>query len=437
MNDHPVSWRVEQRLYDVLHSNYDLDPAILEPRIKGLLSRLSEDKAMGVLHDFEHTMRTKRETIRNPGGYLVGITQRVVAAADVHENERVIHELERLFREGRIHPDAIDDRCRDMLKHLPEDRALEALHELETTDLSTLKNIPSFFMGLMKKYSRPINHRRQEEWDHRGGDRINRMDPGAGVGYSGPGGAPFLPPPPRVLPLDLMYGFGDQEYVPEMPRMLEGTRLPLSVQDQLEALINRGVLYMEDIDGRVIQELAAMPEDFALTIAKEFTALDRDSVRNVPSYLLGIARRVAHNLELRGTDPVDRQRSLGPKRPLDYQQPFPGARDKRPRGGAVPVALPSTYMRHASEASARSRIDMEISRNVAAGVIRDCDIDDRVRDYLAAQNPWIASKAICDFCAKDMNRINNKSNFLKGIVRKLVEKEAQFASQGGSGAGPY
>ena len=61
------------------------------------------------------------------------------------------------------------------------------------------------------------------------------------------------------------------------------------------------------------------------------------------------------------------------------------------------------------------------------------DIDDRVRDYLAAQSPWISSKAIADFCAKDMNRINNKSNFLKGIVRKLVEKEAELAGGGGSG----
>lgn len=61
------------------------------------------------------------------------------------------------------------------------------------------------------------------------------------------------------------------------------------------------------------------------------------------------------------------------------------------------------------------------------------DIDDRVRHYLAAQSPWIASKAIADFCAKDMSRINNKSNFLKGIVRKLVEKEAEMAAGMGGG----
>lgn len=90
---------------------------------------------------------------------------------------------------------------------------------------------------------------------------------------------------------------------------------------------------------------------------------------------------------------------------------------------------------------------MEISRNVAAGLIREevqltsCspshppfpqDIDERVRDYLAAQPPWISTKAIHEFCAKDMSRINNKSNFLKGIVRKILEKEAELASGGRS-----
>jgi hypothetical protein len=89
---------------------------------------------------------------------------------------------------------------------------------------------------------------------------------------------------------------------------------------------------------------------------------------------------------------------------------------------------------------------MEISRAVAAGILRDevdlCfhrsklsssfdpssstsggsqDIDDRLRGYLAAQDPWVSAKAISDFCSKDMSRIQNKSNFLRGIVRKIIE----------------
>ena len=49
----------------------------------------------------------------------------------------------------------------------------------------------------------------------------------------------------------------------------------------------------------MVNELKSMPEDFALTVAKEFSSLDKSTVRNVPNYLLGIARRVAHNCKLR------------------------------------------------------------------------------------------------------------------------------------------
>ncbi|CAE7571758.1 unnamed protein product, partial [Symbiodinium microadriaticum] len=284
---------------------------------------------------------------------------------------------------------------------------------------------------------------------------------------------PFLPAP-GAIPRDLLYGFGDQEYRPEMPRILEGTFLPPPVQDQLEGLIQRGVLRPEDLDARVLNELRTLPEDFALTVAKEFTSLDRGSVRNVSNYLLGITRRVAQTLEVKtGVSVGGGGSDYGAsrlKRPLEFdnrpppQQQHPsyygsqGVRDMRYGGGdpgggvgafrdVDPLSkryrgdgmmVPSPYAPAQAmgggasygmppggmgEDNNRMKVDIEIDRNVRAGVIRHEDIDDRVRDYLAAQTPWIASKAIADFCAKDMNRINNKSNFLKGIVRKLVEKE--------------
>lgn len=48
------------------------------------------------------------------------------------------------------------------------------------------------------------------------------------------------------------------------------------------------------MDPKVINELKKLPAEFAMTVAKEFSSLDRSSVRNVPNYLCGIARRVAH-----------------------------------------------------------------------------------------------------------------------------------------------
>jgi hypothetical protein len=51
----------------------------------------------------------------------------------------------------------------------------------------------------------------------------------------------------------------------------------------------------DDMDAKVINELKKLPAEFAVTVAKEFSSLDRTTVRNVPNYLCGIARRVAQN----------------------------------------------------------------------------------------------------------------------------------------------
>ena len=51
------------------------------------------------------------------------------------------------------------------------------------------------------------------------------------------------------------------------------------------------------------------------------------------------------------------------------------------------------------------------------------DIEDHVRDFLAAQPVRVAVRSIVDFCAKDMSKLNNKAAYLKGIVKKVIEKE--------------
>jgi len=50
-----------------------------------------------------------------------------------------------------------------------------------------------------------------------------------------------------------------------------------------------------------------------------------------------------------------------------------------------------------------------------------------------AQPLGVAVKAIVDFCAKDMTRLNNKGAYLKGIVRKIIENEALGLPKSGSG----
>jgi hypothetical protein len=231
---------LEQRFIQVLRGpEFGLDQSeTTESRLRSLLQKMSDDRAIVLLNDFEKNIRTNRDTIRNPTAYLMGMANRVIQALDIPESRKVQQELDRIYHIGKIRPNDLDDRCRDSLKQLPEYNAMEALHELDNTDISTVNNVSAFFMGLMKKYGGPsvgggVGGRRDMGGpDTFGRDRDRDMGGGyhnspRGQGQSQPGPYPgdrgFQPPPllpaPGAIPWDLLYGFGDQEYRPEMPRV--------------------------------------------------------------------------------------------------------------------------------------------------------------------------------------------------------------------------
>ena len=81
-----------------------------------------------------------------------------------------------------------------------------------------------------------------------------------------------------------------------------------------------------------------------------------------------------------------------------------------------------------SQSLSMQEVHEEVSRLVGQGLLRHDDVDERAREHLCAQPAWLSRQALRDFSSKDMGRIKNKGNFLKGIVRKLHEGEG--------GAGP-
>lgn len=283
---------MEQKIDEILR----IDPTLIDARLRTMLYKIPEERALHILTDFQKALLNNRDSIRNPVAYLMGMAQRVLSAKEMPESSRVKRELDRLFREGRISPSDIDERCRDMLKHLPEEKAIEALHELEVTDVSTLHNIAAFFMGIMKKHTRATTAPKSSTSSiasdpfRLGGSEHSLVEPSSAR-------APFvlqdLPPAPRVMPSDLSYGYGEQEYVPEMPKTsVNMSFLPFSVQTALQNILNQGILIPDDLDDRILLELKGYPEEHALAIAREFLSVDRLSIRNVPSYLVGISRRV-------------------------------------------------------------------------------------------------------------------------------------------------
>ena len=230
---------MEQKFYQVYRCfDYGLDQSeSAEMRLITMLRKIPEERAIILLHDFEKNIKTNGDKIRNPTAYFMGMMNKVMETLDAPDSIRVQQRLDRFYHNGKLRPDDLDDRCRDALKQLPEMSAMEVLHELDTTDLSSIVNIPAFFLSLTRKYSAGGGDNRR----HMGGNdgyHSPRRNEGAiytrdrdmgGGGYppmqqhrQGGGGFPppmMLLPAPGAIPRDLLYGFAEDEYRPEMPRV--------------------------------------------------------------------------------------------------------------------------------------------------------------------------------------------------------------------------
>lgn len=261
---------MEQRLTDIARA-LDLGQSFVDERVLRGLSDLPYKRVMKLLDDFEINLQQNRQGIRNPAAYLMGMAARVKKQGELPSSgvQAVMAELEVLFQSGHVKRSDVDDRCLDMLRQLPEDMGLQAVAELRSVDTSTVKNMSAFFMSVMKKYTfsprggsgpgggpgggagRPYFSGRdggggwEGEYGHyptpRGGGGGGR-DEGDFFpperreqhhhDYSGHRDlqrhshhqqAPELDhlqlPPPRLMPTELLYGYGADEYIPEIPRV--------------------------------------------------------------------------------------------------------------------------------------------------------------------------------------------------------------------------
>lgn len=228
---------MEQRLTDI-SLRLNLGPSLTDDRILRSLSELPLDRAMKLLDDFEINLQQNRQGIRNPTGYLVGMVGRVKKQGENPSSGIVQHELEGMFRSGHLRREDVDVRCLDMLQQLPEEGGMQALAELRAVDSQVVKNMSAFFMSVMKKYTPPsgaFGHRHGQGggagggWEEEPGrDREQRPQDRHYQQNTGPagGGQLLILPAPRTLPAELLYGFGPDEYVPEIPRVLAPAALP-------------------------------------------------------------------------------------------------------------------------------------------------------------------------------------------------------------------
>ena len=65
----------------------------------------------------------------------------------------------------------------------------------------------------------------------------------------------------------------------------------------------------------------------------------------------------------------------------------------------------------------------ELGRCCSMGMIGPDDIDARTIDFMAQYPMHIAMRALHEFFTKDLSKVNNVPNYLKGIIKKVQERE--------------
>ena len=65
----------------------------------------------------------------------------------------------------------------------------------------------------------------------------------------------------------------------------------------------------------------------------------------------------------------------------------------------------------------------ELGRCCSMGMIGPDDIDARTIDFMAQYSIPIAMRALREFFTKDLSKVNNVPNYLKGIIKKVQERE--------------
>lgn len=209
---------IEERLRRALPGG--LNESQLHTRIlRGMLD-LPELTANNILGDFERTLNSGRNEIRNPAAYLSTVIARTAANLEEEKlNPKVVplalrQRLDLLYSRY-CSPEMIDRRCKEILLEIDEGSAIRAIDELEGNDRTQIQNLSGFFIGILQKYMKKAN-------TPMGGPPIAEYDP-----------------PPAYMPRELLFGYLEDEYIPEMPRQVDiGARVMYSEFERLLMLFS-------------------------------------------------------------------------------------------------------------------------------------------------------------------------------------------------------
>lgn len=147
-----------------------VDPSLILSSQKAvqLLHTLTPKQMQDSLNEFDEAVRIKGTKVRNVTAYLIGVFKRYV---NVNSKERksgapvmkdgltpVIRvTLQKMIDSGFCTKTDLTEKVEQKLKMLSEHDALLAIDELSSVQRETIRNFPSYFMGILNRYMRSIN----------------------------------------------------------------------------------------------------------------------------------------------------------------------------------------------------------------------------------------------------------------------------------------
>jgi hypothetical protein len=147
-----------------------VDPSLILSSQKAvqLLHTLTPKQMQDSLNEFDEAVRIKGTKVRNVTAYLIGVFKRYV---NVNSKERksgapvmkdgltpVIRvTLQKMIDSGFCTKADLTEKVEQKLKMLSEHDALLAIDELSSVQRETIRNFPSYFMGILNRYMRSMN----------------------------------------------------------------------------------------------------------------------------------------------------------------------------------------------------------------------------------------------------------------------------------------
>ncbi len=115
------------------------------------LSEFESDKAIKAINQLESA---DLSTIRNKGGFLIGIMTRLRRqAAGPRLPEEIQKRLDVFYRSGKLKATDLDAKIFDMLGGMPSSAACAALDKFATRDLRDIRNVSAFMISIIREVS--------------------------------------------------------------------------------------------------------------------------------------------------------------------------------------------------------------------------------------------------------------------------------------------